>query len=83
MDSALKRIFIAPNTKVELVKAAVTIISLIQTDSAKRSSSVVPILMEFALLVLLHLLSHQEAVLLPDALNTLLKAALAAIPVLS
>ena len=83
MDNALKRIFIAPNIKVELVKAAVTIISLIQTDSAKRSSSVVPTLMEFALLALLHSLSHPEAVLLPDALNTLPKAALTVILVLS
>jgi hypothetical protein len=83
MDNATKRIFIALNIKVELVKAAVTIISLIQTDSAKRNSSVVPTLMEFALLALLHSLSHQEAVLLPDALNTLPKAALTVILVLS
>jgi hypothetical protein len=83
MDNATKRIFIALNIKVELVKAAVTIISLIQTDSAKRSSSVVPTLMEFALLALLHSLSHLEAVLLLDALNTLPKAALTVILVLS
>lgn len=83
MDNASKRIFIAPNIKVELVKAAVTIISLIPTDSAKRSSLVVPTLMEFAPLALLHSLSHQEAVLLPDALNTLPKAALTVILVLS
>jgi hypothetical protein len=83
MDNASKRIFIALNIKVELVKAAVTIISLIQTDSAKRNSSVVPTLMEFALLALLHSLSHLEAVLLLDALNTLPKAALTVILVLS
>ena len=79
MVNAIKRIFIASNIKADFVKAAVMIISLIPTKSAKRSNTAVSTPTEFVLLALLPSLSHQEAVLLVDAPNIVPKAVLSAI----
>jgi hypothetical protein len=79
MGNATKRIFIAPNIKMEFVKAALMAFSLIPTENAKKDYSAAPTSTEFVLLALLLSLSSQEAVLLLDALNILHKVALSVI----
>lgn len=71
MGVAIKRIFIALNIKVELAKAVVMNSILTPTDYARKSNLVVFIAMEFAPPASPPSLSHQEAALLLDALNTL------------
>lgn len=79
MGNATKRIFIAPNIKMEFVKAALMAFSLIPTKNAKKDYLAAPTSTEFVLLALLLSLSSQEAVLLLDALNILHKVALSVI----
>jgi hypothetical protein len=71
MENAIKRIFIALNIKMEFAKAAVMNSILTPTDYAKKSNLDVFTATEFVPPALLHSASHQEAVLLLVALNTL------------